>query len=61
MPQRVARSGDFGKQEYDIRDVRDICERAGRNESWVEFRSLPLIAVSLGFQTLVVVKWRMRF
>ena len=58
-PHQVACSRGFDRQKWDIEDVRDICERAGR--SWVGFGTLPLIGARLGFQTLEVVRGRMGF
>ena len=54
-PQRVACTRGFDRCEYDIGDVGGICEKAGRNDSWVGSGTLPLVGTSLGSQTLAVI------
>ncbi len=59
MPQQVACSRDFGKQGYDIGNVRDIYARVGH--IWVVSGILPLVKARLGLQTLAAVREQMRF
>ncbi len=44
---QVARNKDFGKQRWDSRNVRGICEKV--RCSWVGSKTLPLIGARLSF------------
>lgn len=38
-----------------------MCQKARYSDSWIRFKILPLIVISLGFQTMLVVGGTMRF
>ena len=59
--QRVACSKGFGRQGYDLGDVRSICEQAECTDSWVGSRPIPLVGAKLDFQIPAVVRGKMGF
>lgn len=59
--QKVACSKALDSWRCAIRDIRDICEKARRSGSGVEFGTLPLIGAKLHFQNLLIVGKIMRF
>lgn len=58
---KVACSRRFGNWKYDIRDVKDISERAELSYNWVRSATSTLFEAGLNFLTLPVVGERMRF
>ena len=57
----MACSRGFGRQGYDLGDVRGICKQARRSGSSVRSKTLPLVGAKLGYQILAVVRGRMGF
>lgn len=63
MSKKVICNKGFGKWKCVLQNIGGSCMKTGCSGSYMRSRTLPLISIKLGFQTLIVVrkKWDSRW